>query len=285
MKSLVFDTGGRPLANDDLQTLQSELTAAIYGPWLGRGAFIMTGCQVSGPAGAHTVAPGLVCLDGEFVRFYGASGVTLPMQLERDPSAPYFLDERPYETGGTKPCIREYAAHLVPAVGYTGREFVTLTAAGGKCWKHVVQAATRTIGETQELVTPGSYVPAHYDPTGVGLAGTEAWGWALCNGQGGRADLRGRVTVGLDPDRADYDAVGDTGGVETVTLLVAQIPAHTHPLKMNVDTDGGSGQTLTRAGNAGASGVTPASDPAGGGQAHENRMPFYTVLKRVWVGF
>jgi hypothetical protein len=285
MKLLVGNTGGRAARNDDFFTLQTELYAAIYGPYLNRGAFIVTGCEVSGPAGAYMVTAGIVCLDGTFARFGGASGVALPMQLERDTSAPSFVEERPYQTGGVQVCIREYTAHLVPATGSNGREFVTLTAAGAKRWQHILQAATRTIGETQELVAPGSFVPANYDATGVGLVGTEAWGWALCNGQGSRANLMGRVTVGLDPSRADYDAIGDAGGRETVTLLLSQIPAHTHQLQMNVDTDGGPTQTVTRAGNQGASGNTPDSGTAGGGQAHENRMPFYTVLKRQWVGF
>ncbi|MDO7877393.1 hypothetical protein Q5H93_21810 [Hymenobacter sp. ASUV-10] len=284
MKKLEFDTGGRPLANDDLVVLQDEAAAVMFAPYTGRGAFIVSGCQVSGVAGAYTVAAGLLCLDGEFLRFYGASNVALPAQFQRGGFD--FIDERPYETGGTKACIRERPAVLVaPNAGYMGGEFLPFTAQGGKRWKHVLQAATRTIGETQELVTASSYVPANYDATGVGLVGTEAWGWALCNGQGGRPDLRGRVTVGLDPGRADYDAIGDAGGVEMVTLLVSQIPQHTHPLVANVDTLGGPGQLVTRAGNAGASGDTPNSGPAGGGLAHENRMPFYTVVKRVWVGF
>ena len=53
-------------------------------------------------------------------------------------------------------------------------------------------------------------------------------GWALCNGQAsnGRTtpDLRGRMVVGPSSGRG----VGATGGSETVTLSVGQLPSHNH---------------------------------------------------------
>lgn len=41
-------------------------------------------------------------------------------------------------------------------------------------------------------------------------------------------DSRGRTRVGLDSTKTAYNAVGKTGGAETVALTVAQMPAHTH---------------------------------------------------------
>ncbi|MCE2826758.1 MAG: tail fiber protein, partial [Verrucomicrobium sp.] len=53
-------------------------------------------------------------------------------------------------------------------------------------------------------------------------------GWALCNGQSsnGRTtpDLRGRFVIGASSGRG----VGTTGGAESVTLSINQIPAHNH---------------------------------------------------------
>ena len=53
-------------------------------------------------------------------------------------------------------------------------------------------------------------------------------GWALCDGRNssGRTtpDLRGRFVIGPSWSRG----VGTTGGAETVTLSVAQLPAHNH---------------------------------------------------------
>ena len=68
-------------------------------------------------------------------------------------------------------------------------------------------------------------------------------GWALCNGSGGTPDLRDRFIVGAG---SSY-AVGATGGANTVTLDVSQIPSHNHSgttgNQSNDHTHGGSGTT------------------------------------------
>lgn len=48
--------------------------------------------------------------------------------------------------------------------------------------------------------------------------------WALCNGQNGTPNLTNRFIVGAG---GTY-AVGATGGSDTVTLSVAQMPSHNH---------------------------------------------------------
>lgn len=60
--------------------------------------------------------------------------------------------------------------------------------------------------------------------------------WALCNGQNGTPDLRGRFIVGAG---GSYSP-GATGGAETVTLSVSQIPSHTHTATPTVSTGAGS---------------------------------------------
>lgn len=49
-------------------------------------------------------------------------------------------------------------------------------------------------------------------------------GWALCDGQDGRPDLRDKFVLGAG---GKYN-VGATGGAEEVTLTAEQMPAHTH---------------------------------------------------------
>lgn len=54
-------------------------------------------------------------------------------------------------------------------------------------------------------------------PAGVivmwsGNPSTIPQGWALCNGSNGTPDLRGRFIAGYDPNDADYNTVGNTGG-------------------------------------------------------------------------
>ena len=140
-------------------------------------------------------------------------------------------------------------------------------------------------------------------------------GWADCNGQllsiaqntalfsllgttfGGDGqvtfalpDLRGRVPMhlGQGPGLSSR-AMGEMGGAEAVTLLEAQIPAHTHVAR--ADTGNGTisspigafpardpaGSPAYGAGSAGA--LAPAAIAAtGGSQPHSNVQPF-TVIR------
>jgi microcystin-dependent protein len=142
------------------------------------------------------------------------------------------------------------------------------------------------------------------------FAGTFApRGWAFCNGQllsiadysalftligttyggdgqstFGLPDLRGRFPVHVGNGLTQ----GVTGGSETVTLSVAQLPSHTHSaMGATAGTTGSPGgnfwggtSTLgqfvegTAANESMASG---AIGSAGGGQSHENMMPFLAV--------
>ena len=71
-------------------------------------------------------------------------------------------------------------------------------------------------------------------PTGVITMwhGTVApTGWGLCDGGGGRPDLRSKFIVGYDPTDVDYDAIGDSAGDKEVTLLVENLPTHVHSVE------------------------------------------------------
>jgi microcystin-dependent protein len=135
----------------------------------------------------------------------------------------------------------------------------------------------------------------------------EIYGWAFCDGSllpiaqnevlynlvgttyGGDGqttfalpDLRGRIPV-----HQGYGYVlGATGGVESVTLTLAEIPAHNHALMAQSTT----GSNPSPAGNVWAksaleqfSTAAPASDMApllgttGGDQAHSNTPPYQVV--------
>ena len=139
-------------------------------------------------------------------------------------------------------------------------------------------------------------------------------GWATCNGQllsisenetlfqligttyGGDGqstfalpDLRGRVPVhqGQGPGLNSY-VLGETGGVETVTLSINQMPSHEHP----VSGQSALGSTAIPTGSVWASQsrlnvyssanpdtpMNPASvSTAGGNQAHDNRSPYLAL--------
>jgi len=97
-------------------------------------------------------------------------------------------------------------------------------------------------------------------------------------------DLRGRVPIHF----GNGFTLAETGGVETVTLTVSQIPAHTHPFlgsTNNATVAGAGGNVLAQtpsytpyisaAANSPLSAVSNGS--TGGSQPHNNFQPYLCV--------
>lgn len=138
-------------------------------------------------------------------------------------------------------------------------------------------------------------------------------GWMLCDGQllliseydtlfaligttyGGDGqttfalpDLRGRIPLhqgqgaGLSPHY-----IGQNGGAETVTLVAAELPSHTHRLASgfaamygdpsNASVADTGTTSIYGAGGANVDMAAAASVPAGGSQPHNNLMPYQCV--------
>jgi microcystin-dependent protein len=103
-------------------------------------------------------------------------------------------------------------------------------------------------------------------------------------------NLKGRQIVGFDAAQAEFNVVGETGGVKTITLTTNELPSHTHSTPNHVHTgntdgvsdhthttpqaDGFAGglDTLGASASAGLSVTLPATGPAG---AHSH--PFTTA--------
>ena len=137
-------------------------------------------------------------------------------------------------------------------------------------------------------------------------------GWALCDGRtlpisenatlfqligrtyGGDGvttfqlpDLRGRVPL----HRSDALGLGEASGVESVTLRVEELPAHTHLAAGSVDpatrstVDSSVPATMPESGAGSAYGSVPpfrplhpsSVAPTGGGRPHENMQPFVCI--------
>lgn len=60
------------------------------------------------------------------------------------------------------------------------------------------------------------------DPLGTGLPPD---GWLICDGFTGTPNLTGRFAIGID---TNTQSPGDTGGADTVTLTLDNLPDHTH---------------------------------------------------------
>lgn len=142
--------------------------------------------------------------------------------------------------------------------------------------------------------------------------------WALCNGQllpinqnqalfsllgtqyGGNGttnfalpDLRSRTPIGyassVDPSwQPPSVQIGQAAGVENVTLLSTNLPAHVHQLNASTSNGttrnpnnaiyAGSGAALFGPSNGPAVPLNPATvAPSGGNQAHTNVQPYTTI--------
>ncbi len=138
-------------------------------------------------------------------------------------------------------------------------------------------------------------------------------GWALCQGQllaisqnetlfnligttyGGDGqstfalpNLQGRVLIhaGQGPGLSSH-ILGETGGVETVTLITNQIPAHSHVPQAAAATGSqsspsnniwGASANLPYSQNAPASAMSAAAIGfAGGSQPHDNMVPYLVI--------
>jgi microcystin-dependent protein len=128
----------------------------------------------------------------------------------------------------------------------------------------------------------GALIPIDQNPTLFQLIGTTYGG----DGQSTFAlpNLQSRVPVHVGPGFA----LGQTGGAETVTLTVSQVPAHAHVPQADVN----AASLPSPANNVWAanSSLSPYSnaapgqnmDPgaigsAGGSQPHDNMLPFLVV--------
>jgi microcystin-dependent protein len=97
-------------------------------------------------------------------------------------------------------------------------------------------------------------------------------------------DLRGRIPMHF----GNGFTLAETGGVETVTLTVSQIPAHSHPYLASMDVGGKSDPTsnvLSQSTTpkmyeaaAGSATFAPQSiGSTGGSQPHDNFQPYLCV--------
>lgn len=119
-------------------------------------------------------------------------------------------------------------------------------------------------------------------------------GWALCNGQNGTPDLRGKFILGA----SDTHAMGETGGEETHKLTTDELASHSHVQRLPSDNSvgatstkkwvyrvtSGSLDTGTRSlgsgivtNNAINSSIDLATASTGSGTAHNNMPPYYTL--------
>ncbi len=303
MKHLLFETGGRPLNNDDFTVLQDEIYYAINGQFLGLPACVVAGCDVSPSGSTFNIGAGLVYLDGEIRHFAGVSGVTLPQELYSDAFTTTEL--RAYQTGGSKNTMGEA---VVLARSLDASKQVDKVVVQPEGVLRVAKAREAQFRGSFELRMLGGYTAANFDATGRGKYGTTDYGWAMANGKNGTVAMGGRVPVGVDLGTADYGAPGKVGGNKSIKLTVGQLAPHGHVL----DEAGAHQHALPSRGDYGgpnnAPNVARASSPSaddgtgslktksagththtvestGDGDDIDVRQPYASFLFAQWVGF
>lgn len=232
--------GGFPLEQDTLKFMQDSYAAAFGAMAAHFGdKVIVSGVQVSG----SNVSDGWISYQGELIPFIGG-------------------------TLGAQVVITEEKQSVTFEDGVDREVYITKTATCG------VSGAFPFAD-----LKPAGLVPKGLISMWSGAINAIPAGWALCDGQSGRPDLRAKFIVGYHPDLADYNAIGKTGGEEKHTLLPAEMPKHTHKISRGDSYSGNSQQSAMRVG--GGQGTTPQPDQdtgiAGGDQPHENRPPYYTL--------
>lgn len=144
---------------------------------------------------------------------------------------------------------------------------------------NTLKLGTGTILSAKSSSTKGSPIPRGVIMMWYGATDSIPDGWAICNGQNGTPNLLNRFIVGAGQT---YN-VGSTGGQDTVTLTVPQMPSHNHAnsdykylLRRRSDGQWSTGGVDTTPGEPDV--VSSAEIvSAGGNQAHENRPPYYAL--------
>lgn len=163
-----------------------------------------------------------------------------------------------------------------------------------------VKLGTGVILYPNSASTNGSPIPVGVIMLWSGAADSIPGGWALCDGTSGTPNLSGRFVLGHGNGTGLTNrSKGQTGGAETCTLTVNQIPAHSHGVSdpthahawsatrqlAGIDDnnntselskgDRSSRDTMTKATNSVATGIR--INNTGGSQAHNNMPPFYVL--------
>jgi len=126
-------------------------------------------------------------------------------------------------------------------------------------------------GTIKIIEVPTSYIATNFDPTGLGT--NLELGYAICNGNNGTRDWRGRVPMQYS---TTYPTLGATGGEASHVLTTNEIPPVSVPYTGSSDDTGDPGTYI----------ITSPSSPngvrnlttTGGGQAHNNMQPYIVTL-------
>ncbi len=123
-----------------------------------------------------------------------------------------------------------------------------------------------------------------------GAISTIPSGWVICDGNNSTPNLTDRFVIHADADSGGTNNPDDTGGASTVSLSIANLPAHTHGAEGDHSHTIQKGQNFSTGGDywtpasaAGSNGNPTGNDgghthdSVGSGTAHANRDKYYAL--------
>ncbi len=151
--------------------------------------------------------------------------------------------------------------------------------------------------QVPSLDMAGSGVPSGVILMWSGAVNNIPAGFALCDGQNGTPDLRGKFVVGYDSRDNDYNTIGNTDGNKENTLTEDDWPAHYHFMAVDATVSkvalsssnnfmasygktAGDYEWYTLQGLAEGTPTLGRTSSAGNGEGDlvlENRPPYYTL--------
>lgn len=190
------------------------------------------------------------------------------------PTAPFYITVMPFAPNAGVANSLDSEIMLVTAVSNDQVGNVALT---------VTRAQRNTTAKafnSGAIVTNGIYmddildkfypVGSYYETSDSSFNPNTAWGGTWVE------DTAGRVLVAMDT--GTFTTVGATGGEETHTLTVSEMPSHVHKLRKYIENGSSSGWVLENV-NRTYNYTSEDCQATGGDQSHNNLQP-YTVVKR-----
>lgn len=200
-----------------------------------------------------------------------------PLRIRLDGDAEALPDAPVDLTGGA-------ALHRRVRVLITGRHVEVHGVAGGPEWPGTSKVHSGATAPPGWLIEDGAAVSrATYAALFAEIGTTYGAGNGTTTFN--VPDSRKRVPVGLDASDADFDTLGKTGGAKTHTLITAEMPAHSHPVRKGTaglaftqsSVNDGSVSNRFRLAEGTAALITTNT---GGGEAHNNLQPY--IVKN-WI--
>lgn len=273
-----------PLSVEGLDFIQNQILLAAEFAKMAGGNYILSGCGVSGTIAAS----GIMILGGEIIPFAG--GTVQATVRVKETASDVTAGSITY-SGAYKTRIAEFGNNVSGTDNYN---WADLTAFPTVAYLAANKASKDELQEVRDMVMPqGAIILWSGALTAIPA------GYALCDGTNGTPNLSGRFVVGYDSASnsvpvnstdmtENYGKVGNKGGRTSVALVATEMPAHYHLNGISDDQPGSFvyGGVTTDMPGAATQGILNEQNShnyqgktniVGGGQAHENRPPYYVL--------